>query len=159
MRKLSTTRGRPASITDVSRRSGITLLEVVIAVAIFLAAMTAITRLVTTGTRASVRGQLQTEAILRCESKLGEVIAGIEPLEPVDSQPMPTDDGEGWVWSMQVIYGDDEYAPLSLEIMVQHLMQDGSANAAFTIYRTIRDPQLFVDAALAEEEAAAEDEE
>ena len=121
--------------------------------------MTAITRLVSTGTRASVRGQLQTEAILRCESKLSEVIAGIEPMESVEAQEMPIEDGEGWVWSMQVIYGEEEYSPLSLEVMVQHLTTDGSANAAFTIYRTIRDPQLFIDAAVAAEEASQEEEE
>lgn len=141
-------------------RSGLSLLEVVIAVGIFMASMTAITRLVSTGTRASVRGQLQTEAIFRCESKLSEVIGGVEPLEAVETVEMTSEINgtTGWVWSMEVIRGDEEYSPITIEILVQHEGSDGEFDAAFNLKRIIRDPQLFEDAALAAEEAAAEEE-
>lgn len=152
---------RSAAKPKSGNRNGLSLLEVVLAVAIFLASMTAITGLVSTGTRASVRGQLETEAILRCESKLGEVLAGIEPLESVDSIDMLSEINgtEGWLWSMDVIRGDAEYSPITLDITVQHADAAGEINAMFRLKRIIRDPQLFEDSVLAAEEAAADEEE
>lgn len=147
---------------EINRR-GMSLLEVVIGVAIFLGGMTAIYSLVSTGADASIRAQLQNEAIIHAETKMGEVIGGLFPLENVDAKPVEVDEfsSEGWFWNMNVVaVGDDDYTPLRIEVTVYHEGQQGDPNASFTVYRTIRDPQLFVDAAVAAEEAAAgEDEE
>ena len=67
-------------------RHGMTLLEVVIALALFFAAMAAISEILHMGSGASVKAQLLAEASLLGESKLNEVIAGIVPLTPVEQQ-------------------------------------------------------------------------
>ena len=81
-------------------RHGMTLLEVVIALALFFAAMAAISEILHMGSGASVKAQLLAEASLLGESKLNEVIAGIVPLTPVEQQAF--EDAPQWTWSLTV---------------------------------------------------------
>ena len=81
-------------------RSGLTLLEVLIALSIFVAAFAAISQLFTLGSRAAIQASLETQAVLRCESKLAEVVAGIESLEAADGTAY--EDDPRWVWSLAV---------------------------------------------------------
>ena len=60
---------------DGSRR-GLSLFEVVIALTIFACSMGAIGHLISTGVRAAVRSRLESQAIMRSESKMAEVAAG-----------------------------------------------------------------------------------
>jgi type II secretory pathway pseudopilin PulG len=62
-------------------RRGMSLLEVFIALAIFIAALAVITQIISTGSRASTKAQLQSEATLRAESCMAEAIAGVIPLQ------------------------------------------------------------------------------
>ena len=139
-------------------RPGITILEVLLAVSILLAAMAAIGHLIATGTRASAHAQLQTEAILHCESKLAKIIAGIEPMQSADSVAIEdglNKDDKGWFWSLDV-HTREESDLLSLDVTTWHTMQDGTINARFTLGRIVRDPEVYVDAAFAESMEPAE---
>ena len=67
-----------SSNCTTSRRNGLTLFELLLALAIFLASLAALAHSCwTSGSRAAAQAKLQTEAILRCESKLGELVSGI----------------------------------------------------------------------------------
>ena len=64
---------------------GFTLLEVLVSLSIFLVAYAALAQLYTTGSKAAIAAALETQAVLRCESKLAELIAGVESLEAGES--------------------------------------------------------------------------
>jgi type II secretion system protein I len=118
----------------------LTLFELLIALAIFLASVAALSHLIAAGTRASVQGQLQTRAILRCESKLAEVVAGAEPLESVTDSVFQDDDS--WTWTMTV--QDGPFPDLHfVGITVSHEGQQALANTSFRLTRYVRDPRLF----------------
>jgi prepilin-type N-terminal cleavage/methylation domain-containing protein len=84
-------------------RRGLTLLEVIVSMAIFLIALGAIGQLLQIGLDQALEVQLQTTALQKCQSKLSEVIAGAEGMDSqsdVSFTDNPPD--ENWMWSMDV---------------------------------------------------------
>ena len=137
-----------------SQRHGITLFEVVLALAIFLLAFAAVGQIVQNGSRASVDGQLQNDAVLRAQSKLAEIIAGVEPMSAMQGQAF--EDDADWTWSLTM--GDGPHVDLVLlTVMVEHIGGNGETDASFSINRLVRDPQLFIDAAANAAMSAEED--
>ena len=135
-----------------SSRAGISLFEVVLALGIFLGAVVALSQLTNNGMRTAISARLQTQAVLRCESKLAELTAGVEPLEDVTDQPF--EDDENWTWSLATATGP--HADL-LNITVSASYDGGNqrSSASYSISRLLRDPVVFEEAAIAEAEAAA----
>ncbi|MBX3438968.1 MAG: hypothetical protein KF861_15865 [Planctomycetaceae bacterium] len=131
-------------------RQGITLFEVLVSLAIFMGALAAIAQIVDTGTTASATGQLQSEAVLRCETKLAEVVSGIQAMDAVQGETFPDD--ASWSWSLAITDGPHPDL-LQLTVEVSHVRANGTTDADFSLTRLIRDPQLFLDAAAAAEEA------
>jgi Tfp pilus assembly protein PilV len=85
-------------------RQGLSLLEVLLALAIFLFSLVAIGHLVTLAGDRAADIQLRARASQLCQSKLGEVAAGVVPL----SQPqanVPFDEDPDWQWSMDAQQG------------------------------------------------------
>lgn len=79
-------------------RRGISILEVLIALAIFLLSLVAISQLMDQGADLAVQLDERTHASMLAQSKLAELIAGSEPLEghgdtPIDGEP-------DWYWSL-----------------------------------------------------------
>jgi general secretion pathway protein I len=130
-------------------RKGLSLLEVIISVAIFLGAMTAIMEGLAVGRRSELSARLQSEAVLRCESKMGEIICGA--VEPNSSQGNRFDDDEtgNWEWSSRVTDAGAN-GLLEVTVLVEHKPGGDTPNAAFSLVRLMRDPQLFIDAMLKE---------
>lgn len=121
-------------------RSGMTLLEVVIALALFFAAMAAISQILKMGSVSAVKAQLRAEATLLGESKLNEVIAGILPLTPVEQQVF--DGSPQWIWTLAV--EDDTDATLKrLLLTVNHLAANGKSDHEVQFARLMRDPSIF----------------
>jgi Tfp pilus assembly protein PilV len=83
----------------LGRRDGITLLEVLLSMGIFLLAMTALTRLLDIGTDAALDATFQSDANRLAQSKLAEIEAGV--LTP-DANVSGTFDAEP-AWSWQVV--------------------------------------------------------
>jgi len=133
-----------------SSRSGITLYEVVLALLILLISLAALGHLISTGSRAAANTQLMSQASLLSESKLSEVIAGVEPMQPVSGASL-SEAGEDWVWSLQVSPGPHPDL-LELEVTVSHIGQDGRTDISSSLRRYVRDPQVFLDAAAFEAE-------
>ena len=126
-------------------RRAFTLYEVVLAIAILLGAMTILSKLIATGSRASTRAQLQTHAMLLCQSKLSEVIAGVEPLASVQAAPFDST-APGWIWSLDVAPGPRENL-LELHLHVALPGEGPTPRAQTSLVRWLRDPQLFEAAA------------
>ncbi|HET6328936.1 MAG TPA: hypothetical protein VFG04_29905 [Planctomycetaceae bacterium] len=127
-------------------RRGITLYEVVIAIAIFAGAIVALSEALTTATRAALQSRMQSQAVLLCETKMAEVVAGATPATSSGEVPF-TDPGlEGWTWSVNV--NPATHAGINqVEITVNRRQGANSVDASFTLTRLLRDPQAFVTSA------------
>ena len=135
MRKLRTQR---------TARNGITLLEVILATAIFLGALTAILQLMSLGHESRLSAKLDAEAALRCERVMGRLVSGMDEFVAV-SQPFS--DNENWTWTTEI--SDGGAADLLLvSVRVEHTASEQQPNASFVLARLMRDPQLFLDAAM-----------
>ena len=130
--------------TQKSTRAGLTLLEVLISLAIFLGALTSLSQLIGIGSRAAVQAQLRTQAILKCQSKLAEVLAGAQPLEAVSQAAF--EDEENWKWSLDVQPGAYENM-LQLTVSVLYSGAGESVTTSYQLTRQIRDPAMLLDAA------------
>ena len=121
-------------------RRGMTLLEVVIALAMFFAAMSAISQILKMGSDSAIRAQIQAEGTLLGESKLNEVIAGIVPLQAATDQPF--EDAPQWSWSLSV-EDDTDVAIKRLMLTVAHRRADGTSDRQIKFARMLRDPDIF----------------
>lgn len=148
-------RRKPDHGARTAGRTGLTILEVLVSLSIFLGAMAAIGQLISSGSRAAVAAQLQSQAMLRCESVAAEVAAGIFPLQATEGQSFADDASGQWTWSLALL--ESPHVDLiAYEVTVRHVNNVGRVNAAFSLQRQVRDPQLYelaAEAELAEEEA------
>jgi type II secretion system protein I len=104
-------------------RRGLTLLEVLCAVSIFLVALVAVTQLLNWGGDRALESNFRTQATLRCESKLAEVMAGIQTLSSTGWTPFS--DNPDWSWRLDCQQGD--IANLwNVQVWVQKKRPDGS---------------------------------
>lgn len=141
-----------SSATRHARRSGLTLLEILLSLAIFFGSLVILAQLAWSGSRAAVQARLKTQAIIRCEGKLAEVLAGIEPLQPKSRVPFP--DNSAWSWSLTI--SETTYPDLlQLDVMVSHSGNNRLANVEFNLRRWMRDPSIFQDAALQKKQSEA----
>jgi len=133
------------------RRRAITLYEVMLSIAIMLPALALLTHAIHGGARTAVHANLQTESVIRCESLLAEASAGILPLATTPASSFE-DNAEGWLWRMEV-QSTDVTGLLAVEVHVTHANAAGSQDAACTLVKLLRDPEL-----LAAQQAAVEGE-
>ncbi|MCA8995946.1 MAG: hypothetical protein KDA80_03150 [Planctomycetaceae bacterium] len=125
-------------------RTAITLFEVVLALAIFLGAFAAIGQVLRTGTRSATRAQLTSNAVLRCERVMNDILAGVLPMQSASNVPFEDDDQ--WVYSINVL--DSGTANLLIvETVVERQGTRGDSSVAYRLTRMMRDPQMYLDAA------------
>jgi len=129
----------------VLNRSGLTLLEVLISLSIFLGALAAIGQLIGIGSRAALQAQLRTQAIMKCQSKLAEVLAGVQPMESVTQAAFEEDD-DNWKWSLDVAPGAYENL-LMLTVSVTYSGTSEMVSTSYQLTRQVRDPAMLLDAA------------
>ena len=131
---------RSRCINFESNRRGVSLLEVLLALGIFMGAVVALNQLSTNGVRSAIESRLQTQAILRCESKMGEVVATIEPLQDIGETAF--DDDPNWTWSLATSEGPHADI-LTLTVTVAYTGQSSLSTSTFSLSRLIRDPLVF----------------
>ncbi len=138
-------------------RAGLTLYEVVLAFAIFLMSMAAISRILSLGSRAAIQSQLRSEAALLAEGKMAEVVAGAQPMTPTAGELFSADD-PSWQWDLEITDVSRVSASGLKEVVVivRHVTSDDTENATFTIKRYVRDPMIFIEAANETADAAAQ---
>ena len=142
------------SVGRDSAGRGLTLLEVLIALGIFVSSIAVISQLLAQGVRGARRAQLETEAIFRAESKLAEVVAGAAPFQAAQSVPFP--DSADWIWSLSLQPGPTEDLFI-VGVTVTRAAKNSLGDINFTVSRLVRDPQMLMEAAT-EAAAAAADE-
>jgi prepilin-type N-terminal cleavage/methylation domain-containing protein len=90
-------------IGSSQRRRGLTLLEVLIATAIFLIALGGLTQLLSVANNASYEAKVISQAAHLAQTKLAELRAGILGFQSVSDQPL--DDDPTFNWSLEVGQG------------------------------------------------------
>ena len=128
-------------------RRGVSLLEVVISVTIFLASLTAILSLLDLGNQSRLSVQLDAKAAILCESAMGEYLSGYRDLTPTSGEPLETaDPDDTWLLTTTIEAAEGE-SLLRVTVPVAHTINGNQVNSSFLLTRLIRDPQLFIDAA------------
>jgi type II secretion system protein I len=122
------------SLTSIQRK-GFTLLEVLLSAAILAASLAALGQLISNGTAAGIRSQRQTEAALRCQSKLDEMLAGVEALRTVPETPFADD--SRWLWNAEV-----QATSESLRRVTVSVRNADSTSVDFTLTRLLRVPRV-----------------
>jgi len=128
-------------------RRGFSLLEAVLAAAILAATAILLSQIAGFARRSLEKLELQTQAQLLCQSKLAEIVAGVEPLQAVSRGEFP--EAPGWYYSIE---SSPAELPGVLSVRVSTWLerenQGSSPNvspasealASYTIVRWIRDP-------------------
>jgi hypothetical protein len=125
-------------MTTAARRDGITLLEVVVALAIFLMSLVAISQLLTFGSERSTDVKLHARASLLCQRELNKRIAGVEPLGG-NSTTLPDDKS---AWQCDVEVADADITGLKrIKVTVRREL-DGGRIAEATLTQLVLDPTL-----------------
>lgn len=131
---------RPSPLTG-SPRLGLSLLEVLISLAIFLAALAALSQIGSQGMQVATEVQWESEAVLRAEGQMNSVLAGVLPTQAASGA---FEDDPRWQWNLTVTAGDLHPDLLRLDMQVAHLDAGGRQTYAFTLARYVRDPDVFL---------------
>lgn len=119
------------------RRTGLSLMEVIVAIAILGGALTVIGNLVYLGSRAASNSRLYSEAQILCDTKMAEVSAGVLPLQSVGGAPI--DENPDWIYSVEI--GPATVTGLlSVTVTVQQSPTVTPVPTPFTLMRWLPDP-------------------
>ena len=123
-------------------RQGFTLLEVILALGIFLGALAVIGELSRTALDSARITRETCEAQLLAESVLAEIVTGIAPLESVYGVPLDWANevgGPPWVYSVDVAPVDYE-GLLAVEVTVTREYPPGHRSVSVSLVRWMIDP-------------------
>lgn len=147
----------------MSRRVGLSLIEVIISIAILAAATAILGQLVFIGERQSSKAELLTQAQALCHNKMNEIMGGLIPLEPTENEAAGVDSPWDVTIQVEAVTGDQQITYTGLVavtvIVKEHTeqleTQDANANAPleFRLVRWLYQDAGNVDAAADEEEA------
>ncbi len=127
----------PALHAQRQRRQGFSLLEVILAMSILVGAIAVTGELVRLGTLSAARARDLTQAQLICESKLGEIVAGITPAEAISAAPYELD--AEWLYSVE-IGAIDVPGTVLLRVIVAQNLSPAQRPVEFSLMRLIQDP-------------------
>ncbi len=123
-------------------RSGFSLLEIILALAILAGAIAVLSEVTRLGLENTRVARDMTRAQLLCESKLAEITAGITPAESVEETPYETLDGEtepDWLYSVEVNLTGEE-GLLEVRVRVTKDLPPQKRPVEVSLVRWIRDP-------------------
>lgn len=119
------------------KRQGLTILEVLVAVAIFLMSVVAIAHLLFMASERAMEVRFQSEAAQLCQAKLAELSAGAIPFESLGDTPLEED--ESWQWSLEAEQGS--VAGLwNVRVSMARLKPDGTRAEYCSVSQMILDP-------------------
>lgn len=119
-------------------RRALTLLEVLLSLVIFATALSVLGQLGANGVRAAIRARLQTQAVLRCQSKVAEVVAGVEALVPVPEAAFADD--PQWHWRLET-HDTGDPTLLAIRVTVSHTAKQPESRLSFTMVRLLHVPR------------------
>jgi Tfp pilus assembly protein PilV len=92
------------------RRFGLSLLEVLVALAIFLLSVVVISQMVSSAAQRGIRSKRMTQAAILCQAKMDEIVAGTQPLQANGPQPL---EGAGPGWAYTVVVESQSWSTVS----------------------------------------------
>lgn len=134
---------RHLALVATRRLSGFSLLEVILALAILAGAIAVLSEVSGIGMRNARLARDLTYAQLLCESKLAELVAGVEPLEAKQSVPLGTvsDSSEpDWLYSVE-IHPTQQEGLLEVCVTVVKDQPPEMRPAQFSLVRWMLDPE------------------
>lgn len=133
-------------------RPGLSLMEVMLALAILGVSLAVLGELVRTGVRSAGAARDLSTAQIFCESKMAEIISGIELPETIMSVPL--EEFPEWLYSIEV-QQIDQQGLLDILVTVQKDIELDRQPIYFSLHRWMIDPEyeLALQAA-ADEEAS-----
>ena len=129
----------PPSQRQARRRGGFSLLEVILALAILVAALAVLGELIRSGVRNAQMARDLSRAQVLCETKLSEVFAGVVPAEKTSNSAIA--EAPGWLYSIE----RDASGPSGLIKVHVTVEQDPAQQrypVKFTLAQWIRDPTI-----------------
>ena len=119
-------------------RSGLTLLEVMLAIAIFGMALVAIGELIRIGSVSAAAARDLTEAQRQCHNVMAEVSAGIIP--PDATSDTPVEAAEEWLYTIESEPLEEQAGMLWVSVTVKQDPAIYVKPATFTLVRWMADP-------------------
>lgn len=133
-------------------RSGLSLLEVILAVAIMAASMALLGELIRIGGRHATSAVNLTKAQMHCETVLSEIAVGIIPANDVADQPMEID--PDWLYSVAVTDMQLQYL-ISVRVSVRQAEDTMNPRKA-SMTRLMIDPEAQLTEQAEDQEALDE---
>jgi type II secretory pathway pseudopilin PulG len=121
----------------MGRRSGLSLLEVLLSVAILGGAMVIVGQLMSLGYRSAIEARLRTDAAIHCDTKMAEVASGVLPLSDVSGDPISED--PNWVFSVNIQPGEQN-GLLVVTVTVSQTNTTSNNPVSMSIVRLMPDP-------------------
>jgi type II secretion system protein I len=121
------------------RRSAFTLFEVLLALAILVGAIAALGELLRGGLISAERARDLTRAVLICESKMAQIVAGIQMPETVTRIPVEDDLSGEWIYSVEVTDTASPYL-LAVRVTAQRDVPDEKKPVTSTLVRWVKSP-------------------
>ncbi len=127
-------------------RGGLSLLEVVLALAILGIAVGILAQAMQISADNALRSQFKAQAQMLCESKMSELLSGAIPAQPQDWAPISGLAGSGeWYYSVQTLAGPQpELVGVVISVTDNLNLTNPSVNQ-FSLLRLIIDPSLGLD--------------
>jgi general secretion pathway protein I len=122
-------------------RPGLSLLEVLVAMAIFLMSLIAIGRLLVVGTDVAQEIRDQNEALQICQSKLAEVVSGGISLDSQGETPYDDVPDSPWKWSLDCEQGDVS-GIWNVTVHALRSKPDGTTEEVYALSQMVLDPSL-----------------
>ena len=135
------------------RRSGFSLLEVILALAILTGALALIAEMTRLGARNAQLARDLTRAQLHCESKLAEITAGISSPDPVSGASFPDPLDAEWAYSVMLEPAAEE-GMVAVRVTVYQNVAPQLQPAEFSLVRWIIDPGIELPQATETEQSS-----
>ncbi len=124
------------------QRDGFSLMEVILSIAILASATVLLGELTRFGMRNARIARDLTQAQLLCESKLNEVVAGIEPLEAVSGASFDAtyDPEQAWLYSIEWSEIDPDTGLAKVTVTVNQNLPQSQRPVQFALTRWLIPP-------------------
>lgn len=124
----------------MSKRSGLSLLEVILALAILGLSLAAIGELMRIGSRSAEMARDLTTAQMLCETKMAEIVTGLLPTTAIAEAPIQdVGTGNDWLYTVQT-QTIDQQGLISIRVTVQQNPDYASRPVSFSLVRWMIDP-------------------
>ena len=127
----------PSATRSHRTRTGLSLLEVLLAIAILGGAMIVITQLLNLGYRSAIEARMRTEAALLCDTKMAGLAAGVLPLSGTSGEAI--EENPNWNYSVSV-ENASQVGLLAVTVTVAQNNVGNQTPMSLSIVRLMPDP-------------------